>query len=285
MTQAPTTRAADIVKAAVPAAVDDAVGCNVLRDALDAVERDAVSNSLAVQQQRPVLADRAKRFVQRFDDGDREPLTWFHSRVVADTTLSAVFASMAKRIRTFDAATGRAAVVLMRRFSDHTGLAITTFMVHRLFLAAMLVAAKAHHDLVVRNCDFARVVGLHRLEIERLELAFCVGVDWRTLVTAADDGDLTSCDESAIDRRCHDNQRTSIPPAVEHGSPHTTTSGVPNDSFMSRRGTDDDDEDADAPFLVSIEASSSAVLFYAATGAAHAPADGAQDALIALVPS
>jgi hypothetical protein len=158
----------------------------LLCDALDAVERDAVSNSLAVQQQRPALADRAKPHIQRFDDGDREPLTWFHSREAPASALIAVFDSMAKRIRTFDATAGRAAVVLMRRYSDHTGLAITTQMVHRLFLAALVVASKAHHDELVRNRDLAKVAGLHPLEVERMEAAVCVGINWRAQVTSED---------------------------------------------------------------------------------------------------
>ena len=165
-----------------PADIAECHDVELFREALRAVERDAVSNSLAVQQQRPVLADRSKPFVQRFDDGDREPLTWFHSRVVPVSPLGAIFVSVAKRIRTFDATTGRAAVVLMRRYSDHTGLAITTFMVHRLFLAALVVASKAHHDHVVRNRDFARVAGVDSREMYRMELALCVGVDWRTVV-------------------------------------------------------------------------------------------------------
>jgi hypothetical protein len=165
----------------------------LLGEALDAVHRDAVANTLVFRHTRPCLADRSKPFVQRYDDGDREPLTWFHSRVVPHASLDDVFDSVAKRIRTFDAATGRAAVVLMRRYSDHTGLAITTFMVHRLFLASLIVAAKAHHDLVVRNCDFARVARIDPREVYRLELALCVGVDWRTLVTCGD-VDAPHCD-------------------------------------------------------------------------------------------
>ena len=153
---------------------------------LVALERSAAVASAHLCQHRAELADRTKPFVQRYADDDVEPLTWFHSREAPDSALIAVFASMAKRIRTFDAATGRAAVVLMRRYSDHTGLAITTFMVHRLFLAAMLVAAKAHHDQVVRNRDFAKIFSLQLAELNRLECAFCIGIDWCAQVSIDD---------------------------------------------------------------------------------------------------
>jgi hypothetical protein len=121
--------------------------------------------------------------VKRFDPTDAEPLTVFHSRDIPPITLNDVRCDLARRAALCDANTVLVAVALMLRFSGNTRLPLTSHMLHRLFLAALVIAAKAHHDAVPPNRTIARVVGIPVRELCRLELAFARGLDWACIVT------------------------------------------------------------------------------------------------------
>eukprot|EP00672_Neobodo_designis_P020425 CAMPEP_0174843466 /NCGR_PEP_ID=MMETSP1114-20130205/10538_1 /TAXON_ID=312471 /ORGANISM="Neobodo designis, Strain CCAP 1951/1" /LENGTH=280 /DNA_ID=CAMNT_0016077691 /DNA_START=182 /DNA_END=1024 /DNA_ORIENTATION=+ len=133
----------------------------------------------------PRLSATARQHVKRFDAVDFEPLTYFHSRDLPAIPLADIHANLCRRVSTFDDATGLVAVVLMLRFSEMTQLPLTSHMLHRLFLAALLVAAKAHHDAVLKNADFAKVSGLTLSELNRMERTFAAAIGYGALVTSA----------------------------------------------------------------------------------------------------
>eukprot|EP00672_Neobodo_designis_P009145 CAMPEP_0174878048 /NCGR_PEP_ID=MMETSP1114-20130205/82562_1 /TAXON_ID=312471 /ORGANISM="Neobodo designis, Strain CCAP 1951/1" /LENGTH=342 /DNA_ID=CAMNT_0016113435 /DNA_START=416 /DNA_END=1446 /DNA_ORIENTATION=+ len=165
----------------------------------------------------PPRSDAAHRAVRRYDTSDPEPKTLFHSKRPAPLPVAAVFENLAKRVPTFDAATGLVAAVLMLRFQRASGLRVrepgearadvdaatglvaavlmlrfqrasglplTTAMLHRLYLACLVVAAKAHHDAALTNDRLARHAGVSTSELNRLEAELLRALDFRCLVTA-----------------------------------------------------------------------------------------------------
>uniref|UniRef100_A0A7S1LS72 Cyclin N-terminal domain-containing protein n=1 Tax=Neobodo designis TaxID=312471 RepID=A0A7S1LS72_NEODS len=132
----------------------------------------------------PPRSDAAHRAVRRYDTSDPEPKTLFHSKRPAPLPVAAVFENLAKRVPTFDAATGLVAAVLMLRFQRASGLPLTTAMLHRLYLACLVVAAKAHHDAVAKNSAIAKLSGVSTSELNRLEAELLRALDFRCLVTA-----------------------------------------------------------------------------------------------------
>ena len=131
-------------------------------------------------------ADRQAPFVGRWIVGaDVEPLTFFHSLDVPAMPLAALY----RRVRNFwpkrfeDDTLGLYAVVLLLRYQAHTTLPVTSAMLHRLFMAAILVAAKVHLDDPVTNSRFAARIGLHPKELARMERALLLGIGYRGIVT------------------------------------------------------------------------------------------------------
>merc|ERR1719197_1026746 len=154
---------------------------------LKGLERFAADNATKIRRRgRVPVPLHAQRLVKRYADTDAEPLTWFHSESLPEFDLAKIQRSMRHRAWAVDSVTGLQAVALMMRFSERTGLALTSLMVHRMLLVAILVAAKAHHDSVPRNSDFARAAGLPLSEMNRLERALISGVDWHVVVTKTD---------------------------------------------------------------------------------------------------
>ena len=135
---------------------------------------------------RIIIPASAQPFVKSYGSGRPEPLTWFHSRQVPAFTLDQLSRSLRHPNWSFDEGSSLMAAVLMVRFSETTGLALTALMMHRLFLAASLIVAKQHHDVYPRNADFATGTGMQLAEMNRLEWALMTALDWRTCVTAAD---------------------------------------------------------------------------------------------------
>mmetsp|Transcript_18329 Transcript_18329/g.56884 ORF Transcript_18329/g.56884 Transcript_18329/m.56884 type:complete len:303 (-) Transcript_18329:746-1654(-) len=178
----------------------------IVASALAALERVAADNTAAYARADPAVLDRARNSaanaIGRFDRdgaGDAEPQTVFHSSAVPSFGL-ARFVAPLRRCKDASAATGvgclaaaatgdddfesaaMMAVALVLRHGDATGLPLTSHMLHRLFLAALLVAAKAHHDVPPSTPGFARATGMDAAEMGRLEAALCVQLEWRIVV-------------------------------------------------------------------------------------------------------
>jgi len=130
--------------------------------------------------------------IGRYDATDSEPLTYFHSRTPPATPLVAIYQTLAARVDTYDDVTALMAAALVLRFERMTGLPLTSHMIHRLYLAALLVASKAHHDAVLRNKDFARVVGISVAELNRIESTLLRALDFRCHVKNSDVAQLAT---------------------------------------------------------------------------------------------
>lgn len=75
------------------------------------------------------------------------------------------------------------AVIYMIRFSNKTGVIITNTNVHRLSLAALVIATKFLHDDIYTNRNYGDIGGVPTKELNILERHFLVGIDWDLLVS------------------------------------------------------------------------------------------------------
>ena len=113
-----------------------------------------------------------------------EELTFFHSRVLPKASLRTLAASMVRARVAVDLTTISIAVVLLLRYNaTHP---VTAHMMHRLFVACVLVGAKAHQDKFPCNKLLGTAVGVKSSEMNRIEWAIITALDWRLVVTQQD---------------------------------------------------------------------------------------------------
>ena len=129
--------------------------------------------------------DASKVHEERVPDG--EELTFFHSHVLPKTSLRTFAAFMVRAPIPVDLTTVSIAVVLMLRYNaTHP---VTAHMMHRLFVACVLVGAKAHQDKFASNRLLGKAVGVVLVEMNRIEVTLIRALDWRLVVTQQDVND------------------------------------------------------------------------------------------------
>ncbi|MBA0610394.1 hypothetical protein Godav_011254 [Gossypium davidsonii] len=75
------------------------------------------------------------------------------------------------------------AYIYVDRFVQQTDVHLTSLNVHRLLITSVLVAAKFIDDAFFNNAYYARVGGVSTAELNRLEMSFLFGLDFRLQVT------------------------------------------------------------------------------------------------------
>eukprot|EP01059_Diplonema_ambulator_P005238 TRINITY_DN14998_c0_g1_i1.p2 TRINITY_DN14998_c0_g1~~TRINITY_DN14998_c0_g1_i1.p2 ORF type:complete len:166 (+),score=65.20 TRINITY_DN14998_c0_g1_i1:51-548(+) len=63
------------------------------------------------------------------------------------------------------------------------GLIVTSYSVHRVLISSLVVATKMHCDQVYSNSHYAKVSGISRQELNRLEVAFLNDIDFETHIS------------------------------------------------------------------------------------------------------
>ena len=82
---------------------------------------------------------------------------------------------------------GQVAIHLCRKLIVHDrAYSPTPFNMHRLLIATLTVAAKAHHDNIWGNDVMAFCGGIRLDELNKLERHLCTCLRWRLLPTAGD---------------------------------------------------------------------------------------------------
>eukprot|EP01061_Rhynchopus_euleeides_P028792 TRINITY_DN46949_c0_g1_i1.p2 TRINITY_DN46949_c0_g1~~TRINITY_DN46949_c0_g1_i1.p2 ORF type:complete len:176 (+),score=47.03 TRINITY_DN46949_c0_g1_i1:49-576(+) len=74
------------------------------------------------------------------------------------------------------------AVIYIDRVCEHTGLRPSITNVHRLLLAALVVATKWQYDCYPSNPSMATIGGVHPSDLSRLERTLLGHLDWRAEV-------------------------------------------------------------------------------------------------------
>lgn len=112
-----------------------------------------------------------------------EKLTYFHSRVLPSPSVRALVRALVKARIAFDWTTAAMAVSLVERCRRADGpKSITPHMLHRMMIGCLLVAAKAHQDVIPTNRLVAKTVGISKLELARIEQYTCERLCWRMCV-------------------------------------------------------------------------------------------------------
>ena len=115
-----------------------------------------------------------------------ETLTFFHSRVLPGASLRSLAASIVRAGVAVDVTTVSMATALMVRYCNRQAQPVTAHMMHRLFVACILAAAKAHQDKFPCNKLLGKAVGINLSEMNRLEIALTTALDWKFIVTQQD---------------------------------------------------------------------------------------------------
>jgi len=85
---------------------------------------------------------------------------------------------------------GAEAMVLALIYVQRSGIALNTLTVHRLLLAALVLAAKYRNDEFYTNTFYGVVGGVSVEEVNRLEVALLEKVDWTLGVSSSEYDDL-----------------------------------------------------------------------------------------------
>ena len=116
-----------------------------------------------------------------------EVVTFFHSRVLPNASLRKLAASVLRARVGIERTTISIAVVLMLRYNaKQERQPVTAHMMHRLFVACVLVGAKAHQDTFPCNKLLGKAVGVTLAETNRMEVSLVSALDWRIVVTQHD---------------------------------------------------------------------------------------------------
>ncbi|GAU23356.1 hypothetical protein TSUD_334030 [Trifolium subterraneum] len=73
--------------------------------------------------------------------------------------------------------------IYMDRFLHHTEIKLTSLNVHRLLITSIMLAAKFMDDAFFNNAYYAKVGGVSTSELNRLEMSFLFGIDFRLQVS------------------------------------------------------------------------------------------------------
>merc|ERR1719506_2189824 len=85
-------------------------------------------------------------------------------------------------------------IVYIRRMVERSShFVVTELNVHRLLLAALVVAAKFQDDSYLSNTHYAKVGGVSVHELAKLEAHFMKMLDWRAHVTADEYNNCFNC--------------------------------------------------------------------------------------------
>jgi hypothetical protein len=113
-----------------------------------------------------------------------EPIGYFHSRCIPKLTLGQFAAAILRSRAHLDEQSLLVGLVLMVRYTETSGVRLTLHLMHRLYVACVMVGAKTHQDVFPCNILLARVVGMQIAEVNRLEVALLTGVAWTLVVRA-----------------------------------------------------------------------------------------------------
>ncbi len=125
---------------------------------------------------RPIISYLETRKINLDRLPEREELTPFDSSSIPAVSLLRYLLAFSNYLN-IEPDTFAHAAVLLLRFSDKTGVALTNYNEHRLFAAALRIADKFLNDEVFCNEAFARVASTRLQELNRLERVFLKGID------------------------------------------------------------------------------------------------------------
>jgi len=72
--------------------------------------------------------------------------------------------------------------IYVDRFIQHTEIKLTSLNVHRLLITSIMLAAKFIDDAFYNNAYYAKVGGVSTSELNRFEMSFLFGIDFRLQV-------------------------------------------------------------------------------------------------------
>jgi hypothetical protein len=158
--------------------------------------------------------------VRRRQRGGNEPISKFHSKEVPPVSLSAI-AHALRHVGQCSPAALIVGYLLMARYEARNLLPVTAHMMHRLYVACVLVGAKAHCDRYVTNSRMAAASGLALWELNQLEVAVLHALDWRVVVSASAFRAATEDPTSIFEPDLHSEDIASSSPLLEVvRSPH-----------------------------------------------------------------
>ena len=114
---------------------------------------------------------------------ETEPATVYDSKQIVAISMNAYLSRWMKLTQS-EGSVPIAAACLLDRMIARTGLTLTSYNIHRVVLAALVVSHKLILDVPFTNAHFARVGGVSLQEVNRLEATFLLDMDWELTIEA-----------------------------------------------------------------------------------------------------
>lgn len=111
------------------------------------------------------------------------PLTVFDSHRLPEMSLDGYVDRLLRYLCRGEETFVLALVYVDRLLNKWPSWRLTSFNVHRVVLACLLLAVKINEDEVRSNHYYARVGGVPLAELNRLEAVLCTALDWRLYVS------------------------------------------------------------------------------------------------------
>jgi len=140
--------------------------------------------------------------VQRYDDMEKTSpsvITVFHAQAKPEINVLDYLVRINK-YGNFSKSVGTVALIYIDRVMEkHPEIVLTSRTVHRLLIAATLVAAKFNDDIHLGNSAFAQIGGIRTMELNRLEVNFLKLCDFSLVVSS----ELYAATVSAFETQMH----------------------------------------------------------------------------------
>lgn len=75
------------------------------------------------------------------------------------------------------------ALIYIHRLSQNDIVSVDTRSIHRLYITALVIAAKLYDDVFFKNSYYSRVGGLNQFELNFLEAQLIAWLEYKLLIT------------------------------------------------------------------------------------------------------
>jgi hypothetical protein len=114
---------------------------------------------------------------------ENSPATYFHANKPPSMPISSYLKRLEQFMKCSEESFIFALIYLDRLSEQESDFIINDFCIHRVFLAALVVAAKFIDDKYYKNSYYARVGGINTCEMNTLEHQFLILIDFRLFVS------------------------------------------------------------------------------------------------------
>jgi hypothetical protein len=146
-------------------------------------EKQVAKKGTNMAQQNPITGREFSQTLLNLCDPGPVPLTVFDSHRLPEMSLDGYVERLIRYLCRGEESFILALVYVDRLLIKWPRWRLTSFNIHRVVLACLLLAVKINEDEVRSNHYYARVGGVTLAELNRLEAVLCAALEWRLYVS------------------------------------------------------------------------------------------------------